>query len=66
MARNSFANCLKQKGDVDNIISVSMGHKNHTITQTYFKEFDNSILDEATVHINMSNIKIWKLIYLKE
>jgi len=47
VARHSFANCLKQKGVATDIISESMGHKNLSITQTYLKEFDNSVLDEA-------------------
>jgi site-specific recombinase XerD len=47
VARHSFANCLKQKGVATDIISESMGHKNLTITQTYLKELDNSVLDNA-------------------
>uniref|UniRef100_UPI0040478B0B tyrosine-type recombinase/integrase n=1 Tax=Mariniflexile sp. TaxID=1979402 RepID=UPI0040478B0B len=47
VARHSFANCLKQKGVATDIISESMGHKNLSITQTYLKEFDNSVLDNA-------------------
>lgn len=47
VARHSFANCLKQKGVATDIISESMGHQNLSITQTYLKEFDNSVLDEA-------------------
>ncbi len=47
VARHSFANCLKQKGVATDIISESMGHKNLTITQTYLKELDNSVLDKA-------------------
>ena len=47
VARHSFANCLKQKGVATDIISESMGHQNLNITQTYLKEFDNSVLDKA-------------------
>ncbi|WP_445733795.1 tyrosine-type recombinase/integrase [Mariniflexile sp.] len=47
VARHSFANCLKQKGVATDIISESMGHQNLSITQTYLKEFDNSVLDKA-------------------
>lgn len=47
VARHSFANCLKQEGVTTDIISESMGHQNLSITQTYFKEFDNSVLDKA-------------------
>ena len=47
VARHSFANCLKQKGVATDIISVSMGHKNLSVTQLYLKELSNSVLDEA-------------------
>ncbi len=48
VARHSFATCLKQKGVSTDIISESLGHQNLAITQTYLKDFENSVLDEAT------------------
>ena len=47
VARHSYANCLKRKGVATDIISESMGHQNVAITQTYLKELDNSLVDEA-------------------
>jgi integrase/recombinase XerD len=47
VARHSYANCLKQKGIATDIISESMGHQNIAITQTYLKELDNALVDEA-------------------
>jgi integrase len=49
VARHSFATCLKQKGISTDIISESLGHQNLAITQAYLKEFDNSILDDASL-----------------
>jgi len=48
VARHSFATCLKQKGISTDIISESLGHQNLAITQAYLKEFENSVLDEAS------------------
>ena len=48
VARHSFATCLKQKGISTDIISESLGHQNLAITQAYLKDFENSVLDEAT------------------
>lgn len=48
VARHSFANCLKQKGVATDIISESLGHQNLSITQSYLKEFSNSVIDDAT------------------
>ena len=48
VARHSFANCLKQKGVATDIISESMGHQNLAVTQSYLKELDSSVLDEAS------------------
>ena len=49
VARHSFATCLKQKGISTDIISESLGHQNIAITQAYLKEFDNSVIDEASL-----------------
>ncbi|PZD78527.1 site-specific integrase [Mesonia sp. K7] len=47
VARHSFATNLKQKGVSTDIISEAMGHQNLAITQTYLKELENSVIDEA-------------------
>jgi len=47
VARHTFATVLKKEGVATAIISESMGHKTEAITQTYLKNFDNSIIDEA-------------------
>lgn len=47
VARHSFATNLKQKGVSTDIISEAMGHQNIAITQTYLKELDNNVLDDA-------------------
>tara|TARA_B110000444_G_scaffold239453_1_gene253884 strand:+ start:292 stop:648 length:357 start_codon:yes stop_codon:yes gene_type:complete len=48
VARHSFATCMKHKGVSTDVISESLGHQNIVITQTYLKNFSNSVLDEAT------------------
>ncbi|MCB0745893.1 MAG: site-specific integrase [Ignavibacteriae bacterium] len=47
VARHSFATNLKQKGVSTDIISEAMGHQNIAITQTYLKELDNKVIDDA-------------------
>ena len=47
VARHTFATVLKRSGVSTAIISESMGHKTEAITQTYLKDFENSIIDEA-------------------
>jgi len=49
VARHSFATCLKQKGVSTDIISEALGHQNLAITQAYLKEFENSVIDEASM-----------------
>jgi len=49
VARHSFANSLKQMGVATDIISESLGHQNMAITQSYLKELDSSVLDEASM-----------------
>jgi len=49
VARHSFATCLKQKGISTDIISESLGHQNLAITQAYLKDFENSVLDDASM-----------------
>lgn len=48
VARNSFVNCLKQKGVATEIISESLGHQNLAVTQTYLKALDSAVLDGAS------------------
>ncbi|UOV42433.1 tyrosine-type recombinase/integrase, partial [Flavobacterium psychrophilum] len=45
--RHSFATNLKQLGVATDLISTSMGHSNLEITQSYLKEFENNIIDDA-------------------
>jgi integrase/recombinase XerD len=45
--RHSFATNLKQLGVATDLISTSLGHSNLEITQSYLKEFENSVIDEA-------------------
>ncbi|WP_418508931.1 tyrosine-type recombinase/integrase [Corallibacter sp.] len=47
VARHSFATNLKQLGVSTDIISESMGHQNINITNTYLKEFDSDVINEA-------------------
>lgn len=51
VARHSYASCLKEKGVATDIISESMGHQNIAITQAYLKDFDNSVLDDASAKL---------------
>jgi integrase len=51
VARHTFATVLKQSGVPTAIISESMGHKTEAITQTYLKEFENNIIDDAMVNL---------------
>lgn len=45
--RHSFATNLKQLGVATDLISASMGHANLDITNSYLKEFENSVIDDA-------------------
>lgn len=45
--RHSFATNLKQLGVATDLISTSLGHSNLEITQSYLKEFENSLIDDA-------------------
>ena len=47
VARHSFATNLKQLGVSTDIISESMGHQNINITNTYLKEFDSDVINQA-------------------
>lgn len=51
VARHTFATVLKRSGVSTAIISESMGHQTEAITQTYYKSFENSIIDEAMAHL---------------
>lgn len=44
MTRHSFANCLKQKSVATDIVSESLRYQNLTVTQTYLKELESSVL----------------------
>jgi len=48
VARHSYATCLKNKGVSTDVISESLGHSDIKVTQAYLKEFENSVLDEAS------------------
>ena len=45
--RHSFATNLKQLGVATDLISASMGHANLDITNSYLKEFENNVIDDA-------------------
>lgn len=47
VARHSFATHLKQKGVATDIISEAMGHQNLAITQSYLKDLENDVIDDA-------------------
>lgn len=51
VARHTFATVLKRSGVSTAVISEAMGHKTEAITQTYLKNFENSIIDEAMEHL---------------
>lgn len=46
-ARHSFATNLKHKGTPTDVISQAMGHSNLGITQAYFKDFEDDVIDDA-------------------
>lgn len=48
VARHSYATCLKRKGVSTDIISESLGHSDIKVTQTYLKEFEDSVIEEAS------------------
>lgn len=45
--RHSWATIAKYLGVSTEIISEALGHRNLRTTETYLKDFDNSVLDEA-------------------
>ncbi|MFV8324677.1 phage integrase SAM-like domain-containing protein [Flavobacterium sp. ZS1P14] len=45
--RHSFATNMKQLGVATDLISQSMGHANLDITNSYLKEFENNVIDDA-------------------
>lgn len=47
VARHSFATNLKQKGVSTDVISEALGHQNLAVTQTYLKELENDVIDDA-------------------
>lgn len=47
VARHSFATVLKQSGVSIGIISETLGHRTESITSTYLKDFEDSIINEA-------------------
>ncbi len=51
VARHTFATVLKRSGVSTAIISESMGHQTESITQTYLKSFENSVIDEAMEYL---------------
>jgi len=48
VARHTFANSLKQLGVATDVISEALGHETLAITQTYLKDLDSSLIDEAS------------------
>ncbi len=48
VARHTFANSLKQLGVATDVISEALGHETLAITQTYLKDLDSSVIDEAS------------------
>lgn len=57
VARHSFATNLKELGVSTDIISESMGHQNINITNSYLKEFENDVIDQANeklIHFNIN------------
>lgn len=47
VARHSFATVLKQSGVSIGIISETLGHRTESITNTYLKNFEDSVINEA-------------------
>ncbi len=47
VARHSYATIMKYIGVSTDIISESMGHANLDVTNSYLKEFENDIIDDA-------------------
>jgi integrase len=47
VSRHSFANNLRESGADRSVISQALGHKNQQITETYLKELDNELINEA-------------------
>ena len=47
VARHSFATNLKQKGVSTDIISEAMGHQNVSITQSYLRDLEASVIEDA-------------------
>lgn len=47
VARHSYATIMKYKGIRTDVISESMGHANLDVTNSYLKEFENDIIDDA-------------------
>ncbi|RKN83437.1 site-specific integrase [Ulvibacterium marinum] len=48
VARHTFANSLKQLGVATDVISEALGHETLAVTQTYLKDLDSSVIDEAS------------------
>jgi site-specific recombinase XerD len=47
VARHTFATTLKRQGISTAIISEALGHQAESITQSYLKSFEDSIIDDA-------------------
>jgi integrase len=47
VARHTYATVLKKSGIPTAVISEGLGHRSEFITQTYLKNFDNEVLDQA-------------------
>lgn len=47
VSRHSFATNLKYAGVSTSVISESLGHRSQEVTETYLKQFEDLVLDEA-------------------
>lgn len=52
VARHSWATAAKNTGAPISVISEGLGHTSESMTQTYLKEFDQSILDEMNQKVS--------------
>ena len=51
VARHSWATILKTKGHSIAVISEGLGHETEKITATYLKNFEDSVLDDASMDV---------------
>ena len=51
VARHTWATIVKNNGVSISVISEGLGHKTETITHTYLKKFENTVLDDANKNL---------------